>query len=143
MVSREKYVERLFNEWKKHGKIIIAVDYDDSLSPWKLTENKEDLLPVWELIKQAKFTGAYIVIFTACDTSRYPEIQKYCDEMGVSLDTINENPIDLPYGKYKKIYANIFLDDRAGLNEAMSILEEAMYRYRGYLKSKESLDEIA
>ena len=30
------YLERLEEEWKMHGKIIVAVDYDDTISPWKM-----------------------------------------------------------------------------------------------------------
>jgi len=37
------YVDRLLEEWKLHGKIIISVDYDDTLSHWKLG-NEEDRL---------------------------------------------------------------------------------------------------
>jgi len=37
----ELYVNRLLEEWKQHGRVIISVDYDDTLSPWKLG-NKED-----------------------------------------------------------------------------------------------------
>jgi hypothetical protein len=49
----------------------------------------------------------------------------------LEIDGINKTPIDLPYGNDKKIYANVFIDDRAGLNEALNILEMAMYRVRG------------
>ena len=83
------------------------------------------------MLKVAKQTGAYLVIFTACKADRYPEIQEYCKSIGLEIDTINKSPIDLPYGNDSKIYANIFIDDRAGLNEALQILEFAAYRIRG------------
>jgi hypothetical protein len=123
------YLERLEEEWKQHGKIIIACDYDDTISPWKL--RGYDPKRTIEVLKQAKVTGAYIVIFTACNPLRYEEIKNHCASIGLEIDSINETPIDLPYGKDKKIYANIFIDDRAGLNEALNILEFAMYRIRG------------
>ena len=28
-----RYLNRLINEWKLHGKIIIACDFDDTISP--------------------------------------------------------------------------------------------------------------
>ena len=123
------YLERLEEEWKLHGKIIIACDFDDTISPWKL--KGFDPKRTIEVLKIAKQTGAYIVIFTACNPERYDEIRKYCSDSGLEIDAINETPIDLPYGKTGKIYANIFIDDRAGLNEALNILEMAMYRIRG------------
>ncbi len=60
------------------------------------------------------------------------EIEDYCAKVRLHIDTINRTPFELPYGNNgKKIYANIFLDDRAGLDEAIDILESTMYRIRG------------
>ena len=123
------YLERLEQEWKQHGKIIIACDYDDTISPWKM--KGFDPKRVIEVLKVAKQTGAYIVIFTSCNEERYQEIEEYCNSQGLEIDAINKTPINLPYGNNSKIYANIFIDDRAGLNEALNILEFAMYRVRG------------
>lgn len=123
------YLERLEEEWRTYGKIIIACDYDDTISPWKM--QNRDFKRVFEVLNVAKQTGAYVVIFTACKEDRYPEIIKYCLDNGLEIDGINKTPIDLPYGNDKKIYANVFIDDRAGLNESLNILEMAMYRIRG------------
>jgi hypothetical protein len=141
----EKYVNRLLEEWKQHGKIIIAVDFDDTISPWKLnTEKNINDSRIVEILKVASQTGAYIVCFTACNPDRFPEIENKFKSLGIKLDKINENPIDLPYGKHKKLYANIFLDDRAGLDESLKILDSTIWNYRGYLESKklENLNEI-
>jgi hypothetical protein len=131
------YLERLEREWEQYGKIIIACDYDDTISPWNMKgfDNKR----VMEVLKVAKETGAYIVIFTSCNPERYQEISNYCSKNGIDIDSINKTPIDLPYGNNSKIYANIFLDDRAGLNESLNILEYAMYRIRG---KKQNYQEI-
>lgn len=123
------YLERLEKEWEQHGKIIIAVDYDDTISPWKM--QGFDPSRTLEVLKVAKNTGAYVVIFTSCNEERYPEIHEYCRNKGIEIDSINKTPIDLPYGNNTKIYANIFIDDRAGLNESLNILEFATYRMRG------------
>jgi thiol-disulfide isomerase/thioredoxin len=123
------YLDRLVKEWTEHGKIIIAVDFDDTISPWKMTDF--DFSKVIDILIKAKQTGAYIVIFTACSSERFNEIRNYCSSKGLEIDSINENPIPLPYGQHRKIYANIFIDDRAGLNESLNILEFAMYKIRG------------
>lgn len=128
------YLDRLVNEWREHGKIIIGVDFDDTISPWKMTDFDFD--KVIDILIKAKETGSYIVIFTACSPERFPEIKGYCSSKGLEIDSINENPIPLPYGHHKKIFANIFIDDRGGINEALNILEFAMYKIRG---SKERL----
>jgi len=118
------YMERLKREWDKHKKIIIGCDFDDTIRHWNL-ENF-DAAKTIEVLKAAKAIGAYIVIFTATHSERYLEITKYCQSIGLDIDCINENPIDLPYGNSRKIYANIFIDDRAGLNESLNILSHVI-----------------
>lgn len=121
----EKYINRLYEEWKTHKKIIISVDYDDTLYPFKLG-NSEDIERTIELVKQAQEIGAYIVIFTASSSDRYEEIEIFCDNLGINIDSINTNPIKLPYGNNGKIYYNINLCDRSGLTQALDILEKTM-----------------
>ena len=98
-------------------------------------EDKEDMEEVISLVKKAKYTGAFIIIWTSCSSDRFKEIKTYCNSKGLEIDGINQVPIDLHYGKDRKIYANIFLDDRAGLRETMAILETTMYKVRGCLRS--------
>jgi len=132
-LKMNKYQNRLYQEWKQHGKIIIAVDYDDTLRPWNF-KSEDDLIDVDKLIqtlKIARETGAYIVIFTCSAPDRHEEIQSYCESIKLPIDAINNNPIDLPYGKHGKIYANIYLDDRGGLTESIERLDKVMYMIRG------------
>jgi hypothetical protein len=131
-IKMNRYSKRLYEEWKIHGKIICGVDFDDTISPWKFRDEEglKFIDKTIQLLRVAKQTGAYIVIFTACAPDRHDEIKYYCNEVGLEIDAINSNPIDLPYGKHGKIFANIFVDDRAGINEALEILEEVMYKVR-------------
>lgn len=141
----EKYINRLLSEWIQHGKIIISVDYDSTVFPYPTIDNLSDIKRTVDLVKLAHDTGAYIVIFTASNIDRYEEIQKYCEEIGLPIDAINKNPIDLPYGNNGKIYYNINLCDRSGLNESLDILEQTMYKYRGINETNKikNLNEIA
>lgn len=132
---------RLFEEWKQHGKIIVSVDYDDTLRPW-MYSTQEDCDNLIIFLKEVKRTGAYIVVFTASDDSRHDEIFKYCKTKGLDIDTINQNPISLPYGNQGKIFYNINLCDRSGLNEARETLSKAMYKYRGWKQSNPSREDI-
>ena len=126
-----KYEERLYKEWKQHGKAVIAVDFDSTIYPWPTIDNKDDMNRVISLLQVAANTGAYIVINTCSPPERHEEIQNHCEKLKIPINGINVNPIDLPYGKHGKIYANIYLDDRAGLNEALNMLENVMYKIRG------------
>lgn len=141
-IDRNKSVERLFTEWKTHGKIILALDFDDTVSPWKWT-SEEDITrykKLLALIADCKQVGAYVMVFTACNPERYEHIRSYCLQNGLIIDTINTPPIQgLPYGNHVKPYYNILLDDRAGLDEAIKTLENAMYLMRAQ-NASERLD---
>lgn len=136
-----KYEERLLNEWKTHRRIIVAVDFDDTISPWgfKGNEHEDDLQKTIKTIKIAREVGAYIFIWSSCTPDRFDYIKQYCKDLGLEIDAINDNPIELPYGKHKKIYYNILIDDRSGINESLSILEKCAYHIRA-AKVSEKLD---
>ena len=51
---------------------------------------------------------------------------------GIVLDSINKNPIPMPYGNHGKIYYNILLDDRAGLGQAYDTLTELLKMIEGF-----------
>lgn len=137
------YVERLEREWNEHGRIILAVDYDSTISYWKTIENQKDIEKVIELVNKAQEVGCYVVIHTACDPSRYDEITKYCKSVGIKVNSINENPIDVPYGgKQSKIFYNHQLCDRSGLCESMYILETAMYKRIGKLQYEKNITDL-
>lgn len=136
MKELNKYEERLYNEWLTHGKIILSVDFDSTIYPYNTIDNKEDIERTIKLTKLAHETGAYIVIFTASELDRYKEIEDYCKKIELHIDAINKNCIPLPYGNNGKIYYNLNLCDRSGLNEALNILETVMYKIRSNKESK-------
>lgn len=129
------YSRRLFKEWVTYSKIILAVDFDDTLYPWGFLGNEKDRAKTIKLVREAQSVGAYIVIFTASDKNRYNEIIRYCKMLGITIDTINQNPIDLPYGNNGgKIFYNHNLCDRSGLKGSLRILEKAMIKVQKYNK---------
>lgn len=118
-------LERLVNEWISHDKIVLAVDYDDTIFHWRHTP-KERCNEILDLVKFCKQVGAYIMIHTSTDISRYDEIREYCESKGLKIDSINSNPINLPYGREGKPYYNWQLCDRSGLDYAVEVLEKAV-----------------
>lgn len=126
-----KYTERLIREWRQYGKIIIAVDYDSTIAYWPTIENQEDIEETIKTLQVANQTGAYIVINTACKPDRFENIQRHCEQVKLPINGINTPPIPTEFGNSTKLYANIFLDDRAGLKESLQILSDAMYVIRG------------
>ena len=47
----KKYIDRLVNEWQSHGKIIIGVDFDSTISPYHTLDNQEDIDRTIKLLK--------------------------------------------------------------------------------------------
>lgn len=122
-------VDRLVREYKKHGKLIICVDFDDTLfnfhsGDYTLEQNEIDHKQVLDLLRECKRRGFYVTIFTASVPTRWERMRKYCSDMGIEVDSINKNAIELPYGNHGKIYYNILLDDRAGLYAAVETLQK-------------------
>ncbi len=116
-------VERLAKEWRKHGQLIVAVDFDDTIFGF---HNPTDTHPrVLALLKEVSDMGCLIAIYTASTPERWPMMRAFVEEHGIKVASINENPIKLPYGVWGKIYYNVFLDERAGLPSAYRVLKAA------------------
>lgn len=117
-----KCIERLLENWREHGSIIIAFDFDNTIFDYY---NKGyDYPNIIGLLKECKTMGCTLILYTCCDESKYEFMKEKCAECGIIIDYINESPSNIPFVG-KKIYYNILLDDRAGLRSAYNILKKA------------------
>lgn len=111
--------ERLKEEYLQYGKLIIAVDYDDTLYDFhkkgRTYDDVINLLRRWENYSE-------IIIWTGNNSDKYEEINSYLQEHDIPFDGINYDAIVL--SNSRKIYANAYLDDRAGLAEMYVILNK-------------------
>jgi hypothetical protein len=124
-LKEKNAVERLLKEYRKHPRLIVAVDFDDTVFDYHGGgDNHERVL---QLLRECKKHNFYIVVWTASDPSRFDEMKLFLSDRGIKIDSINENPIPLPFGNHKKIYYNILLDDRAGLRSAVDTLETLLF----------------
>ena len=119
--------ERLINEWRKHGKIIIAYDFDNTVFDY--TGVGATFHDVVSLLQECR-KYAHFIVFTSCEDKKLPMIEKYLKDNEIPFDTINENLPFIPFTG-RKVYYNILLDDRAGLSSAYEALKEAL----GVIKS--------
>lgn len=120
-------VQRLVAEWVKYERIIIGVDFDDTLMPWGLhgPEHVARMARTRLLLRDCVSLGARIVIHTASLPERYEEVRATCKAEGIAIESINENLPGLKFGTNTKPYANIYLDDRAGIEQALDTLSAA------------------
>lgn len=124
---KDFYINRLIKEWLSHEKLIVACDLDDTLLPYNL-ESKETCKKVKNLLLECQVEGIYLIINTARDYEMHETSIKEVEKLGLSVSSINQNVrgLNLPYGNSGKVYANIFLDDRAGLECALYQLSKAL-----------------
>lgn len=128
-----KYEQRLLDEWIKYDRIIIALDFDDTIFPYnKKVTTQEDCDKVISILKAAQTLGTIITINTASIPERFEFILQYCKNRGLEIASLNTNAEHLPYGNNGKIYANIYLDDRGGLEQSLEILQNTMKKYQEY-----------
>ncbi len=121
-------VERLVAEWLKHGTLIIACDYDDTLCPFQLKgqEHEQRYDHLIGLLLECQNASADIILNTASAPDRWTEMRSFCEHHGLRIADVNHNMPGLKYGHHGKVYANIYLDDRAGIGEATNVLREAL-----------------
>lgn len=114
-------VERLLAEYRTHGSLVVAYDYDNTVYDYH--HKGQDYGEVVELLRDLKRVGCHLIVFTASED--IPAITKYLKEHDIPYDAINENP---PFfqGVSRKIYYNSLLDDRAGFRSAYDQLRTVL-----------------
>jgi predicted HAD superfamily phosphohydrolase YqeG len=121
------FIDRLVKEWLSHERLIIACDLDDTIIPYnpELTESCEEVV---NLILDCQEEGIWFVINTAREEYKLQESAAEVEALGIKVHGINKMPLhwDIAYGLAGKVYANIFLDDRGGLECTKHQLRKAL-----------------
>lgn len=111
--------ERLRGEFNEHGRLIIAVDFDDTV--YDTHNHGWSYNGVINTLKRWQ-NHAIIILWSSSKPERYPMMKKHFEDIGIRVDKINENADGIEV-RGPKIYANIYLDDRScGLSFAIGIL---------------------
>ena len=120
-MNRERVKDRLRSEFRRYGKLIIAYDFDYTVHNFHNEGYSYEF--VSELLRRWR-PYAYLIVFSASPESRFKYIKDYLDSKNIPFDTINSEVIKRDYTR--KIYYNVFLDDRAGLGETAEILYDIL-----------------
>lgn len=113
-------IAKLNEVYTQHGKIIIGVDFDDTIFP--LNSKYEDICSnVRLLLREAKVYST-ICLYTVADEQSIKYKVELMRLWGIEPDYINESPIKL--GNGVKPYFNLLLDDKAGLHQAFEVLKQ-------------------
>lgn len=123
-LNPENSQNRLIEEYKNYGSLVVAFDFDDTV--YDFHKKGRIYNDVIVLLKKLKTINCYLICWTGQEDLEF--VSNYLKANEIPFDSINENP---PFHKLKskKVYANVYLDDRAGLyqvyNELLKIVEYA------------------
>jgi hydroxymethylpyrimidine pyrophosphatase-like HAD family hydrolase len=95
--------------------MIIAVDFDGTICEHKFPEIGEEFPKAIDWLKKWQIAGHKIIIWTCREKPYIQPMLDWLKERGFIPDAVNEN-IDknLTYGQHK-VYADLYIDDRAQL----------------------------
>ena len=118
-----KETKILLDVYRNHGNIIIGVDFDDTIFPYTHSVNAHvQCLNTRELLQKLQ-PYATFCLWTVADNESLHYKQFITNiHYKLGFEYFNESPVT--FGGSRKPYFNILLDDKAGLNEAISILQE-------------------
>jgi hypothetical protein len=114
---------RLVLDYHRHGGIVIAYDYDNTVYDYHRRGFKFNA--VIELLRECQ-PYARFVVYTHSNDDRHPDIIEYLNENNIPWDTINEGIVWANGKKEGKLFYSHFLDDRAGLSSAYRVLKNAI-----------------
>ena len=122
-LSAENAYNRLREEWIRHGKIIVAYDVDSTVLPFHEHELNDDYSVIHNLLKELNELNCTLIVFTAAAEERWDGIKEKLAALNLPYNYFNQSPPEIPGLVSKgKVYANIYLDDRAGLHATVEML---------------------
>lgn len=111
-LDTQNSANRLLEEYERYKTIALAFDFDDTVYDFHKKGRTYD--QVIELLRKLKSINCYLICWTGQTDLSF--VESYLKENNIPFDAINENP---PFyqSTSRKIYANAYLDDRAGLKQ--------------------------
>lgn len=76
----EECVDRLLKDYAKHGSLIVALDFDNTV--YDFHQTGDTFRAVEELLRSAKHQGHTLVLFTARETNVLGNLVRYCSANG-------------------------------------------------------------
>ena len=123
--NQDNCVNRLLEEWDKYGKLIVAYDFDSTVYGEETNSKCDNMI---ELLKACDEMGCTMIVFTARPDSEHEFVRTYLREHDIPFDYINENDPTNDMPESRKIFYNIFFDDRCGLTSAYLTMTNVLYK---------------
>lgn len=137
--------KRIIEDWINFDRLLVAVDFDSTLKPWKDFEG-DHCDDVCQLIRELKEIGCFIILFTA---NKHPDkCLEWCEAKNIPIDTVNENaPEAMEYflrqgydEPPRKLFWNVLIDDKSGLQQTYNELKTLIHLVQsGIINKKHEL----
>lgn len=128
-LNNENVINRLIKDHKEYGRTIVAYDFDNTVYS---KEPNETCYQIIELLKVCKEMGFILIVFTCRPETEYDFVKNFLNINNIPYDFFNCDADFISFPKNnKKIYYDIFLDDRAGLKSAYESLVGFIYKLNG------------
>lgn len=129
-------LQRLISQYQKQEKLIVAYDFDDTVSPYWCANCTQ----VQSILRRLRDNiDTYFIVYTSNDD--HDKIKKFLTANDIPFDSINENAPFAPT-KEGKLFYNVFLDDKAGLGEVVNTLDQFLYLVQNGYIQKEKKEEV-
>lgn len=121
-MKQHKLLKKLLDQYYKHGSLIVAYDFDDTVYPYSL--DVEDLKDTVNLIKRLAICGHTVYCYTSNEDIE--KVTMYLHYNKIPYYSINESPVGNDSSSNSSVgkqFYNVLLDDKAGLQETKEVLE--------------------
>jgi len=95
-------------------KLIIAIDFDGTIVDDAYPKIGKTRLFAFETLKRLQDDGHRLILWTYRSGLRLEEAVKFCEDNGIQFYAVNKSfpEEQFDYTKSRKIYADLFIDDR-------------------------------
>jgi hypothetical protein len=120
-------------------KMIIAVDFDGTIVNHEFPEIGEEKTGAFQTLISIKKAGHKLILWT-CRNDNDPalhgrrvltEAVEFCASKGIVFDAVNSNIAGIGFNPYPKIYADLYIDNRAMWNYGFIVDWKRLKQYFG------------
>ncbi|ABG59679.1 hypothetical protein [Cytophaga hutchinsonii] len=121
---------RILDEYQTYNSLVVAFDFDDTV--YDFHKKGRLYADVVTLLRDLKKINCHLICWTGQEDLTF--VKNYLMENNIPFDDINENP-PFHVSSSKKVYANVYLDDRAGLKQVFGELTQLLQHESIRIKS--------
>lgn len=115
---------------KKNRKLILAIDFDGSIVVHEFPEIGPPMDDAFNVLKHFMMCGDRLILWTCREGVHLDKAISFCKENGIEFEKHNENVIEHDYMSSRKVYADLYIDDRM------------IGGFPGWLRIKEEVDRM-